>query len=96
MSGRRVQPTSGRTYHIEYNPPKIEGKDDITGEALIQRDDDAEAIVKDRLHVYHEQTRPLIDYYSNLAKHDASLKYIRVDGTQDIGVVQESIMAQLA
>ncbi len=96
MSGRRVHPASGRTYHIEYNPPKIEGKDDITGEALIQRDDDAEAIVKDRLHVYHEQTRPLIDYYSNLAKHDASLKYIRVDGTQDIGVVQESIMAQLA
>jgi len=96
MSGRRVHPASGRTYHIEYNPPKVEGKDDVTGEALIQRDDDAENIVKDRLHVYHEQTRPLIDYYSNLAKSDASLKYIRVDGTQDIAVVQESIMAQLA
>ncbi len=96
MSGRRVHPASGRTYHIEYNPPKVEGKDDVTGEALIQRDDDAENIVKDRLHVYHEQTRPLIDYYSNLAKSDASLKYICVDGTQDIAVVQESIMAQLA
>ncbi len=96
MSGRRVHPASGRTYHVAYNPPKVEGKDDLTGEALIQRDDDAEAIVKDRLRVYHEQTRPLIDYYSNLAADHASLKYIRVDGTKDIAEVQENIMAQLA
>ncbi len=96
MSGRRVHLPSGRTYHIAYNPPKVENKDDITGDTLVQRDDDAEAIVKDRLNVYHEQTRPLIDYYTSLAKTNTSLKYIRVDGTQDINVVQEQIRSQLA
>ncbi len=95
MSGRRVHPASGRTYHIIYNPPKIEGKDDVTGEDLMQRDDDAEAIVKDRLQVYHEQTQPLIDYYMNRAKTDKKLKYIRVDGTQEIATVEQSIMSQL-
>jgi len=64
MSGRRVHPASGRTYHIKFNPPKLEGKDDVTGEALVQRDDDKEETVKKRLEVYHSQTKPLIDYYA--------------------------------
>ena len=96
MSGRRVHLASGRTYHLVYNPPKVDGKDDETGEDLIQRADDSEEIVKDRLSVYHEQTRPLIDYYTELSKVDSSLKYICVDGTQDIKVVQENITSQLA
>jgi len=96
MSGRRAHLASGRTYHIIYNPPKVEGKDDETGEDLVQRADDTEAVVKDRLDVYHEQTKPLIDYYQALSKENPSLKYIRVDGTQDISVVQESITKQLS
>jgi adenylate kinase len=69
MSGRRVHPGSGRTYHTIFNPPKIEGVDDVSGEALIQRDDDKEETVKKRLEVYDAQTRPLVDYYSNWARH---------------------------
>lgn len=64
MSGRRVHLASGRTYHVKYNPPKVEGKDDVTGEDLIQREDDAEATVRKRLEVYHAQTKPLVDYYT--------------------------------
>lgn len=67
MSGRRVHLASGRTYHIKHNPPKVEGKDDITGEDLIQREDDAEATVRKRLEVYHAQTKPLVDYYTTWA-----------------------------
>lgn len=63
MSGRRVHPASGRTYHLKFNPPKVEGRDDVTGEALILRDDDQEETVKKRLQVYHSQTKPLIEYY---------------------------------
>jgi adenylate kinase len=96
MSGRRAHLASGRTYHIEYNPPKVEGKDDVTGEELVQRPDDAEAVVKDRLSVYHEQTQPLVDYYKALSNENASVKYICVDGTQDIAVVQENITSLLA
>ena len=72
MSGRRVHPGSGRTYHTIFNPPKVEGIDDETGEALIQRDDDREETVKKRLEVYDAQTRPLVDYYSNWASHGGS------------------------
>ncbi|MEI7614117.1 MAG: adenylate kinase [Betaproteobacteria bacterium] len=64
MSGRRVHPASGRTYHVKFNPPKVAGQDDVTGEALVQRDDDKEETVKKRLEVYHSQTKPLIDYYA--------------------------------
>ena len=64
MSGRRVHPASGRTYHVTFNPPKVDGKDDVTGEALIQRDDDKEETVRKRLQVYNDQTRPLVEYYS--------------------------------
>jgi len=82
MSGRRVHVASGRTYHVVFNPPKVEGKDDETGEDLIQRDDDQEETVKKRLDVYHEQTEPLIEYYSSWAESGAegSPKYIKING----------------
>ncbi|MBD3822441.1 MAG: adenylate kinase, partial [Thiotrichales bacterium] len=73
MAGRRVHPGSGRTYHLVYNPPKVEGKDDETGEDLIQRDDDQENVVLDRLKVYHDQTAPLVDYYTQEAAKDTSI-----------------------
>jgi len=95
MSGRRAHLASGRTYHILYNPPKVEDKDDVTGEDLVQRDDDKEEVVKDRLKVYHEQTEPLIGYYKELAKKNPNLKYITVDGTADITDVEKAIVAQL-
>ena len=95
MSGRRVHQNSGRTYHLVYNPPKIEGKDDETGEELIQRADDKEEIVKDRLNVYHDQTQPLVNYYQTQASKIEDLHYIRVDGTLDIAVVQETITSKL-
>jgi len=67
MSGRRVHLASGRTYHIRFNPPQVDGKDDITGEALVQRDDDREETVRKRLEIYHSQTKPLLEYYRNWA-----------------------------
>jgi adenylate kinase len=96
MSGRRAHLASGRTYHIIYNPPKVEGKDDITGEDLVQRADDSEEVVKDRLNVYHQQTQPLVDYYKKMSSEESSLKYICVDGTKDIKEVQEDIISQLS
>ena len=95
MSGRRVHQDSGRTYHLVYNPPKEEGKDNETGEDLIQRPDDKEEIVKDRLNVYHEQTQPLVDYYQAQSSKIEDLQYIRVDGTQDIAIVQKTITSKL-
>jgi adenylate kinase len=95
MSGRRAHLASGRTYHIVYNPPKVEGKDDLTGEDLVQRDDDKEEVVLDRLKVYHEQTEPLIDYYKEQAAKNPNIKYIKVDGTKDIKEVQDEILSQL-
>ena len=86
MSGRRSHPASGRTYHVKFNPPKIEGVDDVTGEALIQREDDKEETVKKRLEVYSAQTRPLVDYYSSWAKADAvaAPKYRAISGTGSV------------
>ncbi len=95
MSGRRAHLASGRTYHIVYNPPKVEGKDDETGEELVQRPDDKEEIVLDRLKVYHEQTAPLVDYYSAEAQNNTTIKYIRIDGTQKIDIVEKEILSQL-
>jgi len=95
MSGRRAHLSSGRTYHIVYNPPKIEGKDDITGEDLVQRDDDKEEVVLDRLKVYHELTKPLVGYYKQQAQSNDGLKYICVDGMADIDDVQNSIISAL-
>lgn len=95
MSGRRAHLASGRTYHILYNPSKVEGKDDETGEDLVQRADDKEEIVLDRLSVYHEQTQPLVNYYSTLAASDETVKYIRIDGTQKIDTVEKEILSSL-
>ena len=92
MSGRRSHPASGRTYHIKFNPPKLEGKDDITGEPLIQREDDKAQTVQKRLDVYSAQTRPLVDYYSNWAKVDVATapKYRAINGMGNV----ENITAQ--
>ncbi|WP_024852084.1 adenylate kinase [Hydrogenovibrio kuenenii] len=95
MAGRRVHPGSGRTYHIVYNPPKAEGKDDETGEDLIQRDDDQENVVLDRLKVYHDQTAPLVNYYQAEAAANSAIKYIKVDGTQSIDTVEKEILTEL-
>ena len=94
MSGRRVHIASGRTYHVKYNPPKIEGKDDETGEDLVQRDDDKEETVKKRLAVYHEQTEVLVDFYSRLTGEHAP-RYIKVDGTRNVDDVKAEILAAL-
>ena len=95
MSGRRAHLASGRTYHIVYNPPKVEGKDDVTGEELVQRDDDKEEVVLDRLKVYHDLTAPLIGYYKEQADKNSNIKYITVDGTADIADVETAITSQL-
>ncbi len=95
MSGRRCHLPSGRTYHTVYNPPKVEGKDDETGEELIQRDDDKCEVVLDRLKVYHEQTAPLVNYYTEEANSNETLKYIKVDGTQKIADVEAAIISEL-
>jgi adenylate kinase len=95
MSGRRSHPASGRTYHVKFNPPKVEGKDDVTGEELIQRKDDEEETVRKRLEVYSQQTRPLVDYYSAWAKADpaAAPKYRAIQG---VGPVEEITQRALA
>lgn len=95
MSGRRAHLASGRTYHVIFNPPKVEGKDDVTGEDLVQRDDDKEEVVLDRLKVYHSQTAPLIDYYQDQASKVETLQYITVDGTDSIDNVQAHITEKL-
>ena len=98
MSGRRVHLASGRTYHIVFNPPKVEGKDDATGEALIQRDDDQEETVRKRLAVYHEQTEPLIDYYTKWSESvdGAAPKYVKVAGIGKVEEIRDRIFAGLA
>jgi len=98
MSGRRVHLASGRTYHIVFNPPKVEGKDDVTGEALIQRDDDQEETVRKRLTVYHDQTEPLIDYYTRWAEsgEGAAPKYVKVSGVGKVEEIRDRIFARLA
>ncbi|MCD6172289.1 MAG: adenylate kinase [Sulfurimonas sp.] len=95
MAGRRAHLASGRTYHLVYNPPKVEGKDNETGEDLVQRDDDKEEVVLDRLKVYHDLTKPLIGYYKEQAKKVENLVYITVDGTADISDVEASIVSKL-
>ncbi|RZL39991.1 MAG: adenylate kinase [Rubrivivax sp.] len=98
MSGRRSHPASGRTYHVKFNPPKVEGKDDITGEDLVQRPDDEEATVKKRLDVYSAQTRPLVDYYSQwAATGDAGApKYRRIEGLGSVDDITHRALAALA
>ncbi len=93
MSGRRAHLSSGRTYHVIYNPPKEEGKDDVTGEPLVQRDDDSEDTVRNRLKVYHEQTEPLIAYYSKWADSGEanSPKYVQIQGVGKVDEIRDSI-----
>jgi adenylate kinase len=91
MSGRRVHPGSGRVYHVKFNPPRVEGRDDLTGEPLVQRDDDREDTVRKRLEVYRKQTRPLIDYYQ---RHAAG-KYRRISGRGSIEDVRQRALAAL-
>jgi len=97
MSGRRVHLASGRTYHVTFNPPKVEGKDDVTGEALIQRDDDQEETVRNRLDVYHAQTEPLIDYYKSWESsgESAAPKYIRIEGVGKVEEIRDQIYSAL-
>jgi adenylate kinase len=97
MSGRRVHLASGRTYHITFNPPKEDGKDDVTGEALIQRDDDQEDTVRNRLDVYHAQTEPLVDYYKNWESsgESAAPKYIRIEGVGKVEEIRDQIYSVL-
>jgi adenylate kinase len=96
MSGRRVHVASGRTYHVKYNPPKIPDRDDVTGEPLIQREDDREETVRKRLAVYHEQTEPLIAYYQQWAARDPTApKYRAVDGTGTVEATRAACLAAL-
>jgi adenylate kinase len=98
MSGRRVHLASGRTYHLKFNPPKVAGKDDATGEALIQREDDKEETVRKRLTVYHDQTRPLVAYYSAwAATGDAGApRYRKISGTGSVDAITARALAALA
>lgn len=95
LSGRRVHPGSGRVYHIEYNPPAVAGVDDETGEALVQREDDQEETIRKRLQVYHEQTEPLVGFYSEAAANGSAVKVVKVDGIAKVEAIRDSIAALL-
>ncbi len=97
MAGRRAHLASGRTYHVVFNPPKEEGKDDVTGEPLVQRDDDKEETVKKRLEVYHDQTEPLIGYYKSWEESAAAgaPKYIKIEGVGKVDEIRDSIYSAL-
>ena len=94
MSGRRVHSGSGRTYHVVFNPPKVEGKDDVTGEDLVIRADDEETTVRKRLDVYHQQTAPLIGFYGKEAEA-GNTRYVKIDGTQPVDLVSQQLAAIL-
>jgi adenylate kinase len=95
LSGRRVHPDSGRIYHIHHNPPQKSGVDDVTGEPLIQRDDDKEGTVRKRLAVYHEQTEPLVNFYKSLSQQQGSPKCSRVEGVGSMTEIKSKIFAVL-
>lgn len=97
MSGRRVHPASGRTYHVVFNPPKVEGRDDVTGEDLVQRPDDAEDTVIKRLNVYHDQTKPLVEYYTAWARSgDANApKVVHVPGIGSVDAIRDQVFKAL-
>jgi len=97
MSGRRVHPASGRTYHVKFNPPKVDGKDDVTGEELIQRDDDKEETVTKRLAVYHNQTEVLVNYYGEWARsgRPGAPKYRKIDGVGAVDLIRDKAFAAL-
>lgn len=98
MSGRRVHPGSGRTYHVIFNQPKVEGKDDVTGEDLVQRVDDNEETVRDRLKIYHDQTAPLVDYYKSWGAADAAVapEYVYVAGVGSVDDIRDKVFEALA
>ncbi len=97
MSGRRVHVASGRIYHTQYSPPKVAGRDDVTGEALLQREDDREEIVRKRLEIYHAQTRPLVDYYAQWAAkgNGDAPRYVKVAGTGAVESIRDAIFEAL-
>lgn len=97
MSGRRVHPDSGRSYHVLFNPPQVEGRDDATGEPLVQRDDDKEDTVRARLAVYHDQTEPLIQYYSSWAEQGGAKapKYLKVNGVGTVEMIRDQVVRGL-
>jgi adenylate kinase len=97
MSGRRVHPASGRTYHVRFNPPKVADRDDVTGEPLVLRDDDREEVVRKRLEVYQAQTRPLVDYYSQWAAtgDERAPRYRRISGLGPVDAILERALAAL-
>lgn len=97
MSGRRVHLASGRTYHIIFNPPRVEGKDDETGEPLVQREDDHEDTVRQRLEIYHNETKPLIEYYREwrISRDPAAPRYIKIKGTGTVEEISDRIFAAL-
>ncbi len=96
LSGRRQHAGSGRVYHVDHNPPKVEGIDDVTGEPLIQREDDKESTIRDRLATYQQQTSALVGFYQDKAKEGGDApKYDKFDGTQGIDVVKEQILSAL-
>lgn len=97
LSGRRVHPASGRIYHIAFNPPKVAGKDDVTGEDLVQRDDDKEEVIRKRLEVYHAQTEQLVGYYSDWANSGTggAPKYVKVAGVGDMETIKNNIFSAL-
>lgn len=96
LSGRRVHPDSGRVYHILYNPPKVENLDDVSGEPLIQRKDDTEDTIGNRLSVYHKQTEPLVEFYNGLNAEGHALNVIRVDGMASVDSIRDQVIAVLS
>ena len=95
LSGRRVHLDSGRVYHIVYNPPKNEGFDDVSGEELIQREDDQEETVRNRLKVYHQQTKPLVEYYAQLSSLESNIRVIKINGLAKVDSIKEEIFKML-
>ena len=95
LSGRRVHLDSGRVYHVTFNPPKVDGEDDVTGEKLIQRDDDKEDTVRNRLTVYHQQTEPLVNFYTELSGSGCNINVVKVNGVSEVNAIKEEIFKAL-
>jgi len=96
LSGRRVHPGSGRIYHVKHNPPQSENRDDETGEPLVQREDDREDTIRKRLQVYHEQTKPLVEFYRKLQSEGKKIKVVKIIGRDDVNVIREKIQTVLS
>ena len=96
IAGRRVHAASGRVYHVEHNPPKVAGKDDISGEELVQREDDKEETVRHRLSVYHSQTKPLVDFYQKLSAAEGTPKYSAIAGVGSVDEITAKVLEALS